>query len=835
MNKISKLRLGLLIGVLLSLALVWFWKAGGISQFRDSRLAGVEPGDHVAVQPVAGMYSLIIYQNAAVTDAGKELTELLAPLPKVAAVYPLSIIIRDPTTGEETSIANRDLYVVEIVKHRPQVMTVKNAVEPTIDQLEQARFADRELPQFRDLIDAAMLQDEPVTAGLFNTIQGRTVDEILEEYSPLLGLTVEEYTRSTSDGAEVQATNVEFIRRYLDDLVWQPDEKPSPELQVLARAASEVTDDEVIHVFADLIEISSTNAWRLTTPLTERLDQFDSSDFAAVTTMIARERLLKATGRLGRNELDRFMGTAERFWIYLKENPTCLVPGSRLVARIRSHVPIDQREAVYRRFVMNTDCPDLIVHIFGTEFHRERGWNFRGNSLYALLTSTQRRQFEADMNLTAFHALSAMRSDPMYSDAVLALMSVARTGEAEVGTPRGWLLTGIKLNLNEPRYYSHYRNSLDPKWGGSHEAMIHFADACAGCIRTDIATLYSVVDTLEFYVKLSGGRGWNRPEVEAILRKLIANLSNGSDADESTSAWIDYELCHVAAIACREGNLQIAREAFDSLNQDPEQLWFSHYQLGPVSDVRQRVYSLTSPVGELVGRLSEICDAGFPEQSDFTVAESLINQIRAGDRSPDVETVCVQAEAAIEFVKQFQSGVWVDASFLPEKGLWKIQPEHCHIRDENQLEMGSIAGHTLSSQLRVRLPLPYEMEVKILLEDNGDRTFSQGGLTIEDEERPAYRDSGIYAFVQSDLESVFLRDTKSGSTVELPSGKIRDVNEVYVRAEIGNVAVKINDSEQLSKSVSLSNPNPYIRLSTLAGRKNVFQHVRIRKLSIPEP
>ena len=187
----------------------------------------------------------------------------------------------------------------------------------------------------------------------------------------------------------------------------------------------------------------------------------------------------------------------------------------------------DMRDAIKD----NENIDPYLNHLVQGELAIIEAWRSRGSSWAKDVTAEGWEGFKKHLATAREHLTKAWELNPDYPEAPALMIRVAQAGHAGEGeTEITWFNRSVAAQMDyKPAYYI-YIDSLEPRWGGSYQAMIDFGRTCMKTRRfdTDVPMYYLVA------LRMVGGdlkhnqwrQPFRHPIFEAELEKLFEGMLN---------------------------------------------------------------------------------------------------------------------------------------------------------------------------------------------------------------------------------------------------------------------------------------------------------------------
>jgi hypothetical protein len=250
-------------------------------------------------------------------------------------------------------------------------------------------------------------------------------------------------------------------------------------------------------------------------------------------------------------------------------------------------------------------------------------WQSRGNDWGANVTKKGWEGFYAHLKKARQHLTKAWQLHTDLPEAPAAMIIVAM-GEVSNGkdTIRTWFERAFAAQFDFSPAYSNFLYALLPRWGGDHEGMYQFGEACLATKRFDTSVPMWYVKALAMIVGEDEDQSyWKKPGVDAnlaaILKGMAANPPQGMDRYNNLS------LC--VALAWHKGDYRLARDFIDKLGQTPNSYGFEMLFQTSADSALSEIYANTGPL-----------------QSQMHAAEALSKQGKAAQAVSAYEKIVAQ-------------------------------------------------------------------------------------------------------------------------------------------------------------------------------------------------
>ena len=125
-----------------------------------------------------------------------------------------------------------------------------------------------------------------------------------------------------------------------------------------------------------------------------------------------------------------------------------------------------------------------VYDMLAAEWHKRQAWKSRGSGYASTVKKEGWVSFEKNLELAQEEAKRAYKRHPERPEASAFMIDIAKAGETDE-SERTWFDRAVEAEFDYIPAYNCYLNSLLPRWGGSHEAMIDFMIECTDTNRYD--------------------------------------------------------------------------------------------------------------------------------------------------------------------------------------------------------------------------------------------------------------------------------------------------------------------------------------------------------------
>lgn len=321
----------------------------------------------------------------------------------------------------------------------------------------------------------------------------------------------------------------------------------------------------------------------------------------------------------------------------------------------------------------NTD-PWVLNMAYG-KHRRDYAWFRRGTSWAQDVKPDDWKAFEEAAQDAQGYYEKAYREHPEYPETAGALLDMAKAlGE---DTTREWFDRAIAAQFDYmPAYYSRI-SALQPRWGGSHRALLDFGEECLRTGRFDTLVpkiYYEAVLTISEHDREEAI--WQEPEVWTNLRQwcegaIAAEGARGTPTTAAAQARSRAQLQEVrtiyALLGYRTGHYADARRQAAALGGRLHKPTIDAQWAERCEFVAGRIYALGGARQEEVQKAEKLFDeARLPE------ALAAYKALLAGAPDPQTRFYVRDRLQVLQWEQQFQANQWVSLRPTPDMVGWNV-------------------------------------------------------------------------------------------------------------------------------------------------------------------
>ena len=211
------------------------------------------------------------------------------------------------------------------------------------------------------------------------------------------------------------------------------------------------------------------------------------------------------------------------------------------------------------------DHPTYAALVAEGMFWKEFGWDARGGGYAGTVTSEGWKLFGERLEKASAAYEAAWKLDPTLPAAPRNMVIIAAAGPGDM---ERWFRRAMDAHPDDYPAASNKLNFLQPRWGGSDEALLAFGRQCAATHDWLSRIPYILLDAHHDIAKdLSEDEQatyWKRPDVWADLKKMFQ-----AEFSEISEDWPHHRTLY-AIFAFRAGDWPTANEQFKLLHDQPD-------------------------------------------------------------------------------------------------------------------------------------------------------------------------------------------------------------------------------------------------------------------------
>lgn len=364
--------------------------------------------------------------------------------------------------------------------------------------------------------------------------------------------------------------------------------------------------------------------------------------------------------------------------------------------------------------------PDWYLELLRGRHHITLAWKERGNGFGNTVTEAGWKGFSEHLRIARQHLEASWKLAPQYPFAAKAMITVSMGSSPDPSAEmRLWLDRSIAAQADYWPSYEAYLWGIRPRWHGSHEEMLDFADECLATGRFDTKVPLYYLSAVRKISEDEGSSTYRRPELyegmrESLLGYLDANPSPAEEQCRRTA---------LAVLAYRAGRFEDLREQWTLLKGEP-----NRRELG-AWEIDRHDLNFRGVIGEGSGALRDALAAA--ETDDFT--EAIAGMERAATEpgiSPEQSKALTSRLALLRIEDRYDKGEWIDL-FQEDRSFWRVVEGRMEFRPDGSM---AITSDTLRYAVDHPLTLGEHFEVEFDLETKGPMLHESGPGPLLSEE-----------------------------------------------------------------------------------------------------
>lgn len=357
------------------------------------------------------------------------------------------------------------------------------------------------------------------------------------------------------------------------------------------------------------------------------------------------------------------------------------------------------------------------VDLLTGTYYVDLAWHYRGGGSAATVTREKGKLFEENLQQAVKYLVRAWEARPKFPEAPNRMIVVAMAGASDL-SPRDWFDRTVAAQIDYVPAYMSLLTALQPRWGGSHEAIEALARECLATRRFDTVAPLMLFNAFGRIDDELGGKReiWKRPEVYADGRACLEgmlqepSMADGKEEEEPHSR----QMSRYVAIAIHAGQYADARRMLDKVGERLHPDIIGRYKLSVPYDIA-RLCALTGEAAEIVQNAEQLFtgpNQTRPETSKKALA--LLETAAKKNADPRASPYFDFHIASLKMQEDFEAGKWVNLTF--DKGLtgWRTTGGRWEARGGSEIT-GHFETHvnTFGLVRKLALPRPFEVEVKL--------------------------------------------------------------------------------------------------------------------------
>lgn len=256
-----------------------------------------------------------------------------------------------------------------------------------------------------------------------------------------------------------------------------------------------------------------------------------------------------------------------------------------------------QQKAFVDAVSARQDADPWMKGVITGRLETQLAWDSRGNGFANTVTEEGWKGFFKHLALARDALAGAYAAAPNLPEPSADMITVAMGGSDELKeNPSDWFELATKAQLDyRHAYYSMMVGPLLPRWGGSYQQMIDFADACVAQPRFDTLIPMVYLEVVE-RIGIDSKQPWSSLSTAKVYNQIV-KVTEGYAATVNKKKAVYYKSLHVA-VACRANRLADARKVLDEMTaagmtMDP--VAFAYFSVPNNADTVSSIYARSGP------------------------------------------------------------------------------------------------------------------------------------------------------------------------------------------------------------------------------------------------
>jgi hypothetical protein len=363
--------------------------------------------------------------------------------------------------------------------------------------------------------------------------------------------------------------------------------------------------------------------------------------------------------------------------------------------------------------------PEWYLELLRGRHQVDLAWKKRGSGYSNTVNSSGWEGFSEHLEIARTHLQHSWELEPTQPNAAKSMITVSMGSSPDpVKEMRLWLDLAAAAQADNWPAYEAYLWGMRPRWHGSHEEMLDFADECLATGRYDTNLPLFYLSTVR---KISEDTGWEiyrRPEVYEGMREVLTGYldANPSPSEERSRRTT------LAVLAHRAGRYDDLREQWTRLEGKPQ-----GYELGNWSIDRHEL-RFRGIIGAGSGALNDALAAA--DAGDFARAiDGMERAVTEPGLTPEQNQALASRLALVRIADRYEKGEWIDL-FQEDRSLWRVVEGRMEFQPDGSM---ALTSDTLRYAVDHPLTLGEHFEVEFDLETKGPMLNESGpGILLSD-------------------------------------------------------------------------------------------------------
>lgn len=514
-------------------------------------------------------------------------------------------------------------------------------------------------------------------------VKGATTDqEVQRRFLKFRLRELTAYREQTNDAAEAKRPGEAFLEAYLRnycDPDFPSDDQRVDELGQAALAAG--SRDPMVRAYHAYVRwtVNSNHADAERAWLGV-IGDLPKSRYPKIVEVFTRcfLRELATTGKLNRQHVNEYrkvpIATIVR---WLEEEGTnsewtdCLCYRMTYLWGLAS---IREKEELLLECLKSRGINDYVLHRFAGDYFILLAWEHRTERGIKDVTPEQYRMFRITIDRAAEHLHYAWFLHPELPYAPRSLITICKANEGTAEPPEFWFHRTLEAQFDFSEAYFSLTEALLPRWGGSHEQLLTFAENCIGTARFDTFVPFYAIEVLKTLRDREHVDLKTHQDALRLIRGFVSRRNafrkassdsplydDGTYRDELVRIMLDCDLTNLAAaeVGSVEGHAN-----WTLLQRDRR----------PARYLAARADAARGPEGKRIVDFDEKLRRPWHATSDASQLVQLNDELQnLQEQVPaeDGRTYFAHAAVILEQLRQFSSGAWTELKLDPDLPGWE--------------------------------------------------------------------------------------------------------------------------------------------------------------------
>lgn len=379
----------------------------------------------------------------------------------------------------------------------------------------------------------------------------------------------------------------------------------------------------------------------------------------------------------------------------------------RLVHALSKEIKSNKRRKLVTLLQRDQGVPQFISQLADGWVHVEEAWEDRGSGWAQTVTEDGWRGFNAHLEEAEGALTASWEAQPNVPQAACQMITVAKGKCSNKRDERMWFDRAVAAQFDYIPAYKALAWALRPRWHGSHEAMMKFADECARTERYDTAVPWFYCEILtDIYGDDAGTHNLYR---DASVQTRLDDIYSGYRSSRLLSRQQMVALrTHLAAAAVLGGRYSKAYEYLHFIDFKVDHAWIDK-EMGVAARnyiVQASLYG--GPIAEEVRAAEALAQTGSLKEAQ--IAYDLL--LEKPELSDEAHTRLQLDRERLNIEKTCRSGEWVEIFPGEKTADWVGERCHWQLDDEGRL----MAGRKVSVgavPLQLSFEQGFELEVDV--------------------------------------------------------------------------------------------------------------------------